>query len=177
VLVRDETPAQLEDINRARLEKMGVGKAAAGRFLKSAFYTPTDKVALVAALYSLKGVENCGLYVERAAQAQRRDSALFLVRRAELIAQYQQSTGGIVRFVSLGGMPLNQLTDGRIMAVMPFDRLALTEEVSQTFDTATEDMRRLERRPAGELRITGLVTKKARQRLAKLGWTVAERVP
>jgi len=60
---------------------------------------------------------------------------------------------------------------------MPFDRLVLTEDVSRTFETVTEDMRRLERRPAGELRITGQVTKKARQRLRELGWTVAERGP
>jgi hypothetical protein len=177
VLVRDETPAQLQDLNRARLKEMGVGKAAADRFLKNALYTPTDKVALVAALHSLKGVKNRGLYIERAAQAKRRDAALFLVSRAELIAQYQRSTEGIVRFVSLGGIPLNQLKDGRIMAVMPFDRLVLTESVSRTFNTVTEDMRRLESRPAGELRITGLVTKKARRRLRELGWTVAELGP
>jgi hypothetical protein len=177
VLVLDQTPAQLQDLNRGRLKEMGVGKAATGRFLNNAFYTPTDKVALVAALYSLKGVENRGLYIDRAAQAKRRDSALFLVRRAELIAQYQRSSGGIVRFVSLGGMPLNQLKDGRILAVMPFDRLVMTEEVSRTFETVTEDMHRLERRPAGELRITGQATRKARQRLRTLGWMVAERGP
>ena len=172
MLVRDETPAQLQDLNRARLKEMGVGKAATDRFLKNELYTPTDKVALVAALYSLKGVKNRGLYIERAAQAKRRDAALFLVRRAELIAQHQRSTEGIVRFVSLGGIPLNQLKDGRIVVVMPFDRLVLTEAVSRTFNTVTEDMRKLESRPTGELRITGLVTKKARQRLGKLGWTV-----
>jgi len=176
-LVLDQTPGQLRDLNRARLTEMGVGKGAASRFLNNALYTPTDKVALVAALRSLKGVENCSLYIDRAAQAKRRDAALFLVKRAELIAQYQRSTGGIVRFISLGDMPLNQLKDGRILAVMPFDRLVLTEEVSRTFVTATEDMRKLERRPAGELRITGQVTKKARQKLRELGWTVAERGP
>ncbi len=57
---------------------------------------------------------------------------------------------------------------------MPFDQLALTEEVSRTFVAVTEDMRKLES-PAGELRITGQVTKKVRQRLGELGWTVAER--
>ncbi|WP_162918939.1 hypothetical protein [Taklimakanibacter deserti] len=177
VLVLDQTPAQLRDLNRARLTEMGVGKAAASRFLNNPLYTPTDKVALVAALRSLKGVENRSLYIDRAGQAKRRDAALFLVKRAELIAQYQRSTGGIVRFISLGGMPLNQLEDGRILAVMPFDRLVLTEEVSRTFATATEDMRKLERRPTGELRITGQVTKKARRKLRELGWTVAERGP
>ena len=30
------------------------------------------------------------------------------------------------------------------MVVMPFDRLVLTEAVSRTFNTVTEDMRRLE---------------------------------
>jgi hypothetical protein len=176
VLVRDKTPAQLQDLNRARLKEMGVGKAAAGRFLNNALYTPADKVALVAALHSLKGVQNRGLYIDRAAQAKRRDLAFFLVWRAEHIVQYQRSTGAIARFVSLGGIQLNQLKDGRILAVMPFDQLALTEEVSRTFNTVTEDMRRLES-PAGELRITGQVTKKARQRLGELGWTVAERGP
>jgi hypothetical protein len=176
-LVVDKTPGQLRDLNRARLTEMGVGKALARRFLNSAFYTPTDKVALVAALHGLKGVENRSLYIDRAAQAKRRDAALFLVKRAELIAQYQRSTGGIARFISLGGMPLNQLEDGRILAVMPFDQLVLTEEVDQTFATVTEDMRKLQRRPAGELRITGHATKMARRRLKELGWTVAEGGP
>ena len=177
VLVRDKTPAQLQDLNRARLKEMGVGKAAAGRFLNNVFYTPTDRAALVAALRDLRGVKNRGLYIDRAAQANRRDLAFFLVRRAELIAEYQKTTGAIARFVSLSRIPLNQLKDGRVMAVMPFDQLALTETVSRTLIAVTEDMHKLKGSPAGELRITGQVTEKVRQRLGELGWTVAERGP
>lgn len=107
VLVRDKTPAQLKDLNRARLKQMGIGKAAISRFLNNELYTPADKTALVSALHSMKGMTNRGLYIERAAQSKRRDLAFFQVRRAELIAGYQQSTGAIARFVSLSGIPLN----------------------------------------------------------------------
>jgi uncharacterized protein YidB (DUF937 family) len=171
-LVRDKTPAQLQDINRARLKEMGVSKAVAGRFLDNALYTPADKTALVAALHSLKGVKSRGLFIDRAAQTKRRDLAYFQVRRAELIADYQRSTGRIAGFVMLGGIPFNQLQDGRILAIMPFDKVALTESVNGIFTVVTDDMRRLKQGLKAELRVTGGVTNKARRRLAQLGWTV-----
>ena len=75
-LVQDKTPAQLLDINRASLGRLGIPRDVAGRFLSNQNYTPADQTTIVSALQRLRGVKDLRLYVDRLAQANRRDLAV-----------------------------------------------------------------------------------------------------
>lgn len=174
-LLRDKTPAQLMEINRDRLRKMGVSEATIQNFLENDFYTLSDRTRLVDALAGMSQVRNRAVYVDRAAAAYRRDLAYFLVRRAELIADYQRvAKGMVVEFVSVQGFPLNFLADGRALFLAPIDELAWSETPIQAVSALTEGLRSTVKTRKLELRITGRVTPAAREALTGMGWTVVE---
>ena len=164
-LVRDKTPAQLQDINRTRLTRMGVDGGTTRRFLGHKLYTPTDKTAIVAALNVMGGVKNRRIFIARTLNANSRDLAFFLRRRAELLSQYHRQTGNLASFVLVRGFPLNQLRDGRVLALVPLDELSWSKNAAGAFTTITEELRRLKASRGVELRITGRATPMARKML------------
>jgi hypothetical protein len=171
-LIRDKTPAQLIDINTARLKKLGVPAKAIAAFLGNKHYTPADQTAIVSALATMRGVKNAGSFVSRAAQAQRRDLAMFLRRRAEMTAAYQQQNGSLASFIVVRGFPMNQLKDGRVVLLAPIDSLAWTAEVAGAAAAITGDMRKLKGKPGAILAISGSATPAALSGFKELGWDV-----
>jgi hypothetical protein len=171
-LVRDKTPAQLLEINQARLRKLGVPRAMAGKFLSNRHYTPADQTVIAGALRQLQGVKDLGLYVDRLAQANSRDLAIFLRTRTELLAAYQQRTGAIVRILSIKGIPLTQQKDGSIMFLGPIDSLTWNARVSKTFAIVTSAIRKNGSNAPLVLAISGTATPLGKNQLEKLGWSV-----
>ena len=174
-LVRDKTPAQLQDINRERLIRMGVDGGTTRQFLSHKLYTPTDKTAIIAALHGMGGVKNRPVYFARAVNANSRDLAYFLRRRAEMLARFQSSTGALASFVLVRGLPLNQLRNGRILVLVPLDELAWTKQAGGAFTAITDELKRSKVTGGVELRITGRATPMARSMLESMGWTVVEK--
>lgn len=171
-LVRDKTPAQLLDTNRARLGKLGVPRATAGKFLSNSFYTPADQTIIAGALRRLQGVRDLGLYVDRLADANSRDLAIFLRTRTELLAAYQQRTGAIARIVNIKGIPLTRQKDGSVMFLGPIDSLTWNARVSKVFEVVTRAIRKNDPDAALILAISGPATPLGKGELAKLGWSV-----
>lgn len=171
-LVRDKTPAQLLDINRARLGKLGVPRATAGKFLSNSYYTPADQTVIVGALRRLQGVKDLGLYVDRLAAADSRDLAIFLRTRSELLAAYQQRTGAVARIVNVRGIPLTRQKDGSFMFLGPIDSLTWNERVSKVFTVVTSALRKDGSNPPLVLAISGTVTPLGKSELGKLGWSI-----
>jgi hypothetical protein len=171
-LVREKTPAQLLEINRSRLGKLGVARGTAGKFLSNPRYTPADQTVMVGALQQLKGVKNVGLYVDRLAQANRRDLAVFMRTRTEMLAAWQKRTGTIARIVSIKGIPLTQQTDGSIMFLGPLDTVAWNALVDKTFNVMTPAIRKSGANGALVLAISGKVTPLSQSQLKQLGWSV-----
>lgn len=175
-LVRDKTPAQLVEQNRQWMRNMGVDDRTAHAFLENDFYTLTDKTRLVSALNSLGQIGNRAVYIQRAATANYRDLAYFLVRRAEMIAEYQRaSRGAVVQFVSAGGFPVNLLVNGRVLIVAPIDMLSWTDTPFKALAAISSGLRSGGRARPVDLRITGVATPEAQKELRGLGWTLAER--
>jgi hypothetical protein len=171
-LVRDKTPAQLLEINRARLAKLGVPRTTASKFLSNSYYTPADQTVIAVGLRRLQGVRDLGLYVDRLAQANSRDLAIFLRTRTELLAAYQQRTGAIVRILSIKGIPLTQQKDGSIMFLGPIDSLTWNARVSKTFAIVTSAIRKNGSNAPLVLAISGTATPLGKNQLEKLGWSV-----
>ena len=141
-LIRDKTPAQLVELNRQRLKQIGANERTIAAFLDNKFYTPADQTRLVDALNGLGRIKNRAVYVERAAGAHHRDLAFFLVRRAEMIANYQRTSGGmVVEFASANGFPVNLLADGRALIVAPIDALSWSETPLQALAAISSGVR------------------------------------
>jgi len=174
-LARKYDAAQIMDINRASLHKMGVGNEVTEQFLQNRNYTPIDAAALVAALDSMHGVRGRPVYVARASLANSRSLAYVMRRQAELMADdYHRHPQNYAHFVALADYPFVISRDRTVMAVLPIDALSWTRETASGFGVVTAQRRRYDPKARGVLRITGMATPLAKKRLKAEGWTVLE---
>jgi hypothetical protein len=168
------TAAQILDLNRSLLDKMGIDPALRDKLLANRYYTPIDLAATVAALDSMKSVGNRSAFVDRAANANGRAIAYFMRRQAELLAADYRKHGGYVRVVALASYPFVLTREGKVMALLPIDALSWTSITSRGFDQVTAERRRAAPKARGELRIAGTATALAERELKKDGWTIVE---
>jgi hypothetical protein len=173
-VARKYTAAQILDINRDLLKKMGVSDDLSNKLLSNTNYTPIDMAAMVAALDSMSAVRDRSVFVARAAAADGRAIAYVLRRTAELMADDYRKHGGYVRFVSLAAFPYVVTRDGRVMALLPIDALSWTRDTAIGFNQVSNERKRVAPKARGELRITGMATAMAKERLKEQGWTVLE---
>jgi hypothetical protein len=171
-LASDYTAAQILDINRGLLKKMGISDRLSKLLLANRNYTPIDMAAMVAALDSLHGVQGREVFVERAAAANGRAIAYFMRRQAELLADDYRRHHDYVTFIGLAGYPFVVTSDHHVMALLPIDALSWTKATAAGFAAVTAARKRLAPKTRGELRISGEVTRLARRDLKKDGWIV-----
>jgi hypothetical protein len=173
-LARSHTAAQILDLNRAALARMGVAEELRERLLANRHYTPIDMAAFVAALDSMAGVEGREVFAARAAEAETRAIAYFVRRRAEMMAHDHRRHGGYVRFVDLG-YPVVVTRDNRALAIAPIDALSWTERTSKGLGFVFAARKQAVPQARGELRITGQATALVKKQMKAHGWTLAER--
>jgi hypothetical protein len=173
-LARNYTAAQILDINRAALSKMGVEDELNAKLLANPYYTPIDMAAMVAALESMRGVQRRDIFVARAAAADGRAIAYVMRRMAEYMADDYRRHGGYVSFVSLASFPYVITRDGRVTAIVPIDVLSWTRETANGFGAVSADRRRFAPKAHGQFRITGMATALAKKEMGAQGWTVLE---
>jgi hypothetical protein len=175
-MVSDYSSAQLMDINRDKLTRLGVDGATANSLLANPHYTPVDVTAMVDALSSIGPVRDLPAMVGEAAAADSRPTAFFVRRRIELTAAWRRRHGPIAAFAGADSVrfPLAETADGAIVGVYPIDILSWTPETARTLDAMTAEAQR-SGAASKTLVITGTATPLAKSRLAALGWTVQER--
>jgi len=169
--MRDQSAAQLMDLNRQKMMAMGLDRASADALLANRNYTPLDMTSMVA---SLEVVPAAGRddFLRRATTVNRRDAAVFNRRYTELVADFHLKTGAVTSYVSLGEFPFNRTRNG-VIGLWPVDALSWTESTRKAMSNAADEIRR---RGFGraELRISGQATARAKQGLGELGFAIAE---
>ncbi|MEJ2374471.1 MAG: hypothetical protein P8Y71_03305 [Pseudolabrys sp.] len=173
-LARKYTAAQILDINRGLLAKLGVDKRTSERFLRNRNFTPIDQAITVAAIDSMRGVRDRRVFFSWAANANSRALAYVMRRQAELMADDYHKHRNYVRFVALSNYPYVITRDNRVMAILPVDALSWTPETAAGFKGVTAQRRRIASKARGVMRITGMATHLAKRELKRQGWTVLE---
>ena len=174
-LARNFTAAQIMDLNRERLDKMGVDKEVTERLLANRNFTPIDLAAMVAALDSMQSVEDRQVFAAWAVTADARYFAYFVRRQAELMADDNRRHRNYRRLVSLAGYPFAATGDGRLHTLSPIDALAWTKETEYRFGDMSAARREIAPEARVDLRITGQATALARQKRKAQGWSWSER--
>ncbi len=176
-VIRDSSPAQLIDLNEARLAKLGVNRKLAKRLIKNKYYTPVDITLMVDALQRMGAVGNIDELVGRAATAANRDIAYFIRKRFEMIAAYQQSHHDLTAFVQFGAVPfpLTRTAKGGLIGIFPFDILSWTADTSRAIATITSGAKSGGISGPKVLYITGTATPLAKKELKRLGWKLEEK--
>lgn len=173
-LARDQTAAQIFDLNREKLRAMGIPDDLIEALLVNRNYTPIDMAVIVASLDGLVGIGDREVFLRRVVQVDHRAIAFFMRRHAEILAAYQKRGAGFSRFVSLNGYPFNVTRDNRIVGAMPIDALAWTQNTAQVLRGSADDARRIAPSGRVELHISGTATALAKKELQTFGWHVVE---
>src|SRR6266702_3918528 len=125
-LLREKSPSELEQINRATFHAMGASASDIERIIHGGAFTPTEATTFAVHLKSLNGVANRGAFVKAAAQKSTTEAdALFCVYTAALMDQINEKTP-IARIVMLRDFPICVAKDGTIIVALQWDYAAWT---------------------------------------------------
>ena len=122
-----------------KLDKLGVGKAVAAKFVANKFYSPNDDYAIADALEKLNAA-NSASFVSVAADADSYDVAKFQRYRAELLLRENARLGTLKEFVIVTKMAINHNAAGDVVAAFPFDTVAWTDSVSLSLARLSDDI-------------------------------------
>ena len=175
-LLREKSPSELEQINRAAFRAVGANASDIDRILHGGAFTPTQATTFAVHLKSLKNVANRGAFVKAAAEKSTTEAdALFCVYTAALMDQIDQKTP-IARIVMLGDFPICVAKDGTIIVALQWDYAAWTAGAA----SFTDDVQKLAAKSGQNAHVSvdlsGQVSPRLREELEKRGMTVQERL-
>lgn len=175
-MVVGSTATELDQATRQRLAALGIGGAVADAFMSNPRFTPVDRAIMAGLLEKMEGLGGRDWFLSRAAAARTPDEAHFQLRHAALVADYHAEVAPLSGFVGIGGLPMVQRTDRRIVALFPLDALAWTERAAGGLKAIDADLEKYGVTDGVELRITGTATPTAKAMLIADGWAVTEGV-
>ncbi len=174
-LIRDKSPAELKEINGAKLAQMGVPQDTATRFLEHPDFSPTKKTIITHVLERMQGVKDRAVFIERASRASDETMAFFFQQQAEDMAGYHAKVAPFARLVSLQGLVFGQRTDGTVVGVFPIDYLTWRQASANTTSALAQDLKTIGAKNP-ELWVTGSISPVYRKNMTALGWTLQENV-
>jgi hypothetical protein len=130
-LVRDNSPAELEKINEAKLKAMGISESVIKHFLRNPHYNPQETTLLVGFLETMKAVKGRDNFVAAAAQANEESVARYMRLKAEMYAGYHAHVRPIKQIIEVSGSPTVQNKDGVLVILAPLDYIAWTGALFQ----------------------------------------------
>ena len=175
-LLREKSPSELEQINRATFRAMGASASDAERIVNGGAFTPTQATAFAVHLKALKGVANRGAFVKAAAEKSTTEAdALFCVYTAALMDQINQKTP-IARIVMLGDFPICVAKDGTIIVALQWDYAAWTSGAAGFADEVQKVAAKSGQSAHISVDLSGEVSPLLRAELEKRGMTVQDRL-
>jgi hypothetical protein len=163
-------PVDVEMRNETRLKAMGLEGRPVRDFFRNRYFTPTLQTALVVALESLGNVEGRGDVIFFATNAVSEVQARFVIGSVLLLAQADRTGMPLAKVIALGNVLGAATRDARLVVAAPLDLVSWTpivDEFARRADLAG---------PQRDLLVSGIVTPRARQELAALGWSVSDRL-
>jgi hypothetical protein len=175
-LLREKSPSELEQINRATFRAMGASASDIERILHGGAFTPTEATTFAVHLKSLKGVANRGAFVKVAAQKSTTEAdALFCVYTAALMDQINEKTP-LARIVMLRDFPICVAKDGTIIVALQWDYAAWTPGAA----SFTSEVQEFAGKPGQNAHVfvglSGEVSPRLREELQKRGITIQDRL-
>jgi hypothetical protein len=175
-LLREKSPDELEQINRATFRAMGASASDIERILHGGAFTPTQATTFAVHLKALKNVANRGAFVKAAAQKSTTEAdALFCVYTAALMDQIHQKTP-IARIVMLRDFPICVAKDGTIIVALQWDYAAWTSGAASFTDEVQKLAGKSGQSPQVSVALSGEVSPRLREELEKRGMTVQDRL-
>ena len=178
-MLKKEPASRLRQVNAEKLEKMGVSKELADKFLDHPAFTPTHDTVLVGSLATLTSARGQATFINLALTAEDEESANFFQNMAETMRGYNDSVSPIKDITVAFGVIFAKAENGSVMIPFPLDRGVWTERAAWVIPNALNSYKKATgAKSLGkvELWVTGTVTPLAKLESAKLGLDIVENV-
>ena len=173
-LVRDNPPGKLKEINREKLQKMGVDDPLIDAFLNNYRYNPQEETILVGELETMKGVKGIDAFISHAATAAVESVALLHRVRSQLMAGYHAHVSPVERISNIDGVLCLQLKNGGLVLLAPVDYVYWSKRLSdkvKSFESKIAGMKDIKEK---QVWVSGKFDPKARAGFESAGWQVKE---
>ena len=174
-LVRDKSPAQLDTINREKLQAMGIAATTIDAFLGNPFFSPQDKTIIVGEMASLKRTKGRGDFIAAAALVDNLGMAMFMRYRAQMMGPFNTEKGGVEALVKIDKTLFLQTKRGEYVGLFPLDRIAYDAEIKGKLDILDRAIAQQPRVRDKQLWIGGVIEAEPLALLKQRGWTVYDR--
>ncbi len=174
--VRDQSPGDLRETNRARLRTFGAAADDIHEFFLNPYYSVTQNTRIAVALEDMAGVPDRGPFVGVVSEAESEELALLYEQVVEMMRAYYMAVGGVRRMVLFPRMAglLNQ--DDELIVMLPVDYVFWTPASAKALRTMTMHARLGAPGATPTLWLTGRISPLARTEVEALGWKVQEEV-
>ena len=171
-LVWKMDPLDLRMRNEKVLYEMGISEAMVEALYENKHQTPSTITVMTNALAALDGVEGRQAWIERAAAADSKIEATYMMRAVNFLAAYHQKKRPIARVVGGEHYPQGLSADGRLVFVAPMDYVHWTEELATLVARKLPEMEKETGAARNEAWIEGTVSEAARAGLEQHGFEV-----
>ena len=174
-LLLEKSPAELKEINAAKLKDMQVEDSVAELFLEHPHYSPSKKTYIVAALERMKGVAGRGEFIRQAALAPDEPMAFFLQQQAQAMAAYHLNVAPVAVVIGFHNRAFMQRADGTLVGVFPVDHIVLRKITAQNASGIGREIDQSLGKVPRELWLTGTASPLFRETLQAEGWQITEK--
>ena len=174
--LKEEPPSRLRIINMDKLRAMGISEALANRFLDHPHFTPRHDTVIVANLERLSRARGRSTFLESALSAEDEVGANFFMNMAQTMGGYNDSVAPIEEITALAGLTMARAENGRALIPFPLDHGVWSERASRIVNHLVTSYRSPGFRGGFDLWVTGTVSPRAHQELARIGITVTANV-
>ena len=178
-MLKKEPASRLRQINAEKLEKMGVSKELADKFLDHPAFTPTHDTVLVGSLATLTAAQGRDIFINRILTAEDEEMANYFQNMAETMRGFNESVSPITNITVAFGVVFARAENGSVLIPIPIDRALWSDRSEWIMTNAIKSYKQVAgSQPIGkmELWITGTATPLTKQELGKLGVGVVENV-
>ena len=158
--------------NKNKLTKLGMDADTVELFLNNPSFSPARSTVLVAALESMKGVDNLDFFIKVSLQASDEVMAVTITRIAVMTAAYHKKVAPLQAIAPMARLTQGVRKDGTRVILLPMDYIIWNKQVAGAVEAANNDAKGKNT----ELWIFGTVSKQAAAEMKQLGWKVQTNV-
>ena len=175
-LLTEEEPDILWRQNDELLKQMGVSRQLRTLFLNNPVYSPRHHTIITHALSSINGLEGANRFIELANEARSEIDAFTFQQIAEMIAGFNLKQAPVLEILKLQDLPVAYAKDGTLLAAYPADRLRWTPYSASLARQLSANPFKAISVQKTEVWITGSLSPRMKQELAKLNINFMENI-
>lgn len=168
-----DDPEKIASLNDRIMRSLGVGEREIRLFIDNPHYTPTTRTLLLGGINAMEDVENSAELFQLAATVGSSEAAWYFVFAIQQLVKSHEENP-FEEVISAIALPAAVTPAGHLLIPMPVDHLVWTEDVAEILSRAHQRAISHHKVSSKELQLRGTVSKRTRQELQQLGFSVTE---